>query len=543
MRIALLALAMLFAGVLPACADPTGGILTAMIASSILSAGGPLVIGAAAVNAAFGLASVIAGAVGVGLTVGLQYGVSKLLAPGGPSGQASAVNAPPVRGTIKQASAPQRIVFGKTKIGGVVYLYEVIPPKLYLGLIHSSMPIRDYGRVTIEEKEVVFSRSGSIWTPITPPFLSSGGAARVRVAFQEGTYDQPVNPLAAVARPDLGADFRLPGLANSCWEFDYGADFDEFQLLWGQTQIPNPLVETNSGAPIYDPRNPLNRWPTDWTDAEEVAECIDTWQPTRTAALIQAFFRAAPFGLRAGYDGTNWDEVAKCADFDEKRIGTLTDGFIQRGTIDGVVTLDQPPNQILDSMMTANRAFQVRRSGKGWIEPIRPLEPVFTITDKIIVGGIQFQRDKAKRDRTTKATALFISPIRQFTEVETPAYIKPAEIASDGEELEASLRFAFTSDFQNAERLVKEMVEQSLIDGALSIACSMRAYGLREGHVVRVESAKYPYINGIYQVEEWGLDESRAAISLSLSAFDKTIPVSWNPDNDEQPFVDLTEAA
>lgn len=542
MKILILVLVALTAGSAPAYADPTGGVLTAAIASSILTAGGPLVIGAAAVNAAFATASVIAGALGVGLSVGLQYGVSKLLAPGGPAGQASTVNAPPVKGTIKQASAPQRIVFGRNKIGGIVYLYEVIPPKLYLGLIYSSLPIRDYGRITIEEQEVIFSRTGDIWTPISPPFLTSSGDNRIRVAFQEGTIDQPVNPLAAIARPDLGSDFKLPGLANAVWEFDYGTDFDEFQTLWGQTQIPNPLVETDTGAPIFDPRNPLNRWP-DWTDAEDVADAISTWKPTRTAALIQAFWRAAPFGLQAGYGGTNWDEVAKAATFDERVIGTLSDGFIQRGTIDGVVTLDQPPNQVLDSMMTANRAFQVRRSGKGWIEPAQPLEPVFTISDSVIVGGIQFQRDKAKRDRTTKASALFVSPIRQFTEVETPSYVKTAEIASDGEELEASLRFAFTADFQNAERLVKETVEQSLLERSLSLSCSMHCYGLREGHVVRVESTKYPYINGIYQIEEWALDDNRSSIALTLSEFDKSIPISWNPDNDEQAFVDLAEAA
>lgn len=531
----------LIAGTNAALADPTGGILTAAIASSILTAGGPLVIGAAAVNSAFFIGSVIAGAAGVALNIGLAYGASRLLAPGGGANAGNPINSPGVRGTIKQASAPQRIVFGRNKIGGIVYLYEVIPPKLYLGIIYSSMPIRNWGAITVEEQEVVFSRSGSIWTPIAPPFLV-GSNNRIRVAFQEGTLDQPVNPLAAVARPDLGADFRLPGLANAVWEFDYGADFDEFQALWGQVQIPNPLVETVNGVPIYDPRKPLQRWPDDWRDAEDVADAIDTWQPTRNAALIQAFWRAAPFGLQAGYDGTDWDRVAKAANFDDQPIGTADGEFIPRGTIDGVVTLDQQPNSVMDSMLTANRGFQVRKAGKGWIEPAMPKEPIFTITDSHIVGAIQFRRDRAKRDRITKVSSLFVSPDRQFTEVETPAYLRPDLIDDDGEELERKIRLPFTGRHQNAQRLQKEILDESLLERSLSLAVSMKCFGLREGDVVRVASVKYPHIDGIYQIEEWGLAENRAALSLTMGEFDKTIPVRWTPA-DEQEFPDLAEAA
>jgi hypothetical protein len=474
--------------------------------------------------------------VSASLTVGLSLGLAAIAQRGGNA--ASGINSPAVRGAVKQANAAQRILFGRTRTSGVCYLYEVKPPKLYLGLVYSSLPIPEIGRITVEEKEVIMDRAGSIWTPLSPPFRV-GAANRIRVAMQAGAIDQPVNPLIAEVFPELGADFRLPGLANAVWEFDYGANFDEFQALWGQVQIPNPLIETVQGAPVFDPRRPLQRWPDDWRDPADVADAIGTWQSTRNAALIQAFWRAAPFGLNAGYDGTDWDRVARAADWDDKAIALKDGGFIARGTIDGVVALDQRPNDVMEGMLTANRGFQVRRAGKGWIEPARPEDPLFTITDAMIAGQVQFRRDRPKRDRRNVGRAMFVAPERQYTEVHAPFYVREDLVAADGEELETTVRLPFTTAHQNAQRLIKELVEESLLERTLSITCSMHAFGVREGTVVRVDSRKYPHWNGIYQCEEWRLADDRRTVSFSLVEYDKTISVDWNPSTDEQEFVDL----
>jgi hypothetical protein len=501
--------------------------------------------------------SLLAGA-GVGLTTALTIGTSagSVLVPvgvslaasalartltdkSGPSpaaaaGGIAAINAPEVRGSVKQATAPLRVVFGEARVGGVVYFYDKNPPFLYLGLMHSILPISEYRDLYIGDTLVLLN---NVNTPLAAPYVN-----RLVVNAQAGLDTDAQNTRIANDW-SLPADFRLPGVANSVFRFHYGSDFAEFEALWGQVQVPRAEWVVR-GTPVPDPRRAAHRLDPDPRDPADLYDAIASWDWSNNASLIQAFWTAMPFGLNASFGAIRWDEVARAADFDDERVALKGGGSQARHTIDGVVSLDQKPLTVMEAMLTANRGFISPSRGGVTVSSSQPRDPVMTITDSDIIGGFTFRDDQPKRDLANVASCTFIAPDRAWQDATGPVLRDEALIAADGEELEMSVRMPFTSTHQRAQRVLKGFRDETRVGRLITCVVSLRALGLVEGMVARFESAIWPAANGIYQVHEWGLAESFAGIALVLAEYDAQIARAWNAAADEQAFaLEVEEAA
>ena len=92
----------------------------------------------------------------------------------------------------------------------------------------------------------------------------------MKFSFRNGTRTQAIDPILAAQFPELGAGFRQRGVATLVVEADWGADLDEYQLLWGSLGRPNPTLILR-GVPVYDPRDPTQFLPADPDDPDELA--------------------------------------------------------------------------------------------------------------------------------------------------------------------------------------------------------------------------------------------------------------------------------
>lgn len=481
--------------------------------------------------------------IGIAATVGLtaaQFALARTQSRSLGGTAIGGVNAPEVRASVRQAIPVQRVVLGETRAGGAIYFWEVAPPYMYVGWIHSSRPVSEYKTLYIGDTIVPLYADG---TAAEAPYLSGGygGNSRIKVVTQSGAIDQGVNPLIASDFPGLGAQYKLPGLANTVARFHYGANFDEFQALWGYGGIPD-LQWRMRGAPVPDPRRPGHRLSFDPRDADDLAAAEATWTNTSNAALNQAYWAMMPFGLNAGPDAIDWDAVARQADFDDEAVGLKVGAFQKRHTVDGVVTLDSGPSDVIEAMLTANRGFLVQKQGKIWVSSPRPADPVLTISDDMLAGPFEFRRIKARRDLVNVGRVRFTSPERSWQEAEAPVLRLESEIASDGEELEQMVRLPFTVTHQRAQRLLKGFIDDARLGRHLSCAVDLRAFGLTEGDVVRRWSEHYPEQNGLYSVEGWELPEDMATLGLVLAEYDPLNAIDWDPATDEQDFPELEAA-
>lgn len=478
---------------------------------------------------AWSISSAVSFAVTLGTTIGLSYAASALQrTQTGENGQSPAsINAPEVRGNVKNAVPTQRVIIGQARSGGAMFVYEVIPPYLYVGVLYSSLPISEFGALYIGERKVTFASLPDN-TPVSPLAVEDlpDYAGRLTVCVQRGSLNQGVN---ALITSDLGSKFdttyfETPGVPNVVFKFHYGADADEFLELWGNVQIPNTQWVIK-GVPLPDPRIPSHRLSFDMTDPEDFHQAISTWSWSDTAALAQAFWAMMPFGLKAGPDRIGLDILKESADFDEEAVPLADGGSEKRHVVSCVATLADKPNVVMDALFTANRGFPSQRAGEFHVYSSQPRNPVITITDNMLIGGFEFRRLKPKKDLVNIGRCTYVSPDDEWQDAEGPTDKRLGFIASDGEEFEQTVRLSCTPGQERAFRLLAGFVDEVRLDRFLTCRVTMRAYGLREGDIIRrySETGRYSHHDGLYQVEEWQLAVDRSSLALSLSEYDPTI--------------------
>lgn len=524
--------------------DPVS--IVAAVASAVSSigiTGGPLII-----SGAFAGLTTAAVAVGTVITAGAAIGVAAALGAAQQSmsrgsfqdrGAFSAgVNKQEVRLTSRQEVPPRRWIYGEVLVGGPIFFEESKSPKYYRGMILSDGPIDSIVAVYNSETEITVDLTKASNMQALAP---SRYVSRLKLSFRRGTENQTADPILLGAFPGLGNQFRQRGVATLCFEADWGTDANHNENMWGTSRRPNILVKAR-GVPVYDPGNPTHRLPDDPNDYEDYKDAQSTWDWSNNASLVQADYLWRPNGGRVPLHRMRWDEIARSAEYDQQLIGTKSGELIPRHTIDGVVTAGQQPLQVIQSMLSANRGFVVQSQGRVWVQSSQPQDAVLTITDALIVGGIEYRAASPKTDLVNRVRCRFIDPRQEWQTVDGPVRDRPDLRALDGDLYEAAIEMPWTADHRRAQRLAKSYLDQSRLGKAVTAIVSLDALArskgkLDAGRVVRFDTAILPRANGLYRVDTMEFVENFSAIQLVMTQYDPSIDRDWNPETDEQDFT------
>ncbi len=334
----------------------------------------------------------------------------------------------------------------------------------------------------------------------------------------------------AIFYTQLNSGFCQRGIATAVFEYNYGTDSDDFLATWGQVERPSAYFVAK-GVAIYDPRDPTQNLYDE-----------TTWKMgVNNASLVQATYLTRDYGGRVPKDKILWDKVACAANYDDEVIGCLDGTFIKRYTIDGVVTLDIPPYQIMPQLLTANRGYVLESAGNVWVSSSRPQTPIATIHDGILSGAITYQAAKAKRDLINKLQVRFVATEQDYQVVDGPILNRTDLIASDGETLPGTLTLNYTQDYRRAERLQKAYLESSRLGGNITCTVTTDLLALVDdeliGSVVTFDSCLFSGMNGTYFITSVGFADDFSTISLAMTEYDATIETDWNTATDEAPFT------
>lgn len=448
------------------------------------------------------------------------------------------LNSNDIRLNTRQEVPPQRWIVGEVRVGGPLFFEESITTKYYQGFLLSEGPITEVVEIFNSQERIAFGslEFGGIHVPSTNLDGGANFVGNVRISLRRGMLNQPIDPLLDEAFPELAnGTFRQRGVATLVFEANSAATFAQFERLWGTARRPNPVALVR-GVPIYDPRNPSHILPSNPDDLDEMEAARLTWDWTNNAALVQADYLWRKNGGRIPLGSMDWDRVAASADYDDALIGTKEGVLIKRHTIDGVITAGQNPTAVLQSLLTANRGFVLRQSGRVWVQSSQPVDPVVTITDDDLVGGLEFRRSAPKRALLNRVRCRFVDPRQAWTTVDGPIRDRPDWRAQDGDLYEAAIDLPWTSDYRRAQRLQKAFLEESRIGRTVSATVRVELLGLRAGDAVRFDSKILPRINGIYRIMELGFAEGLSAVTLTCAEYDANIERNWVPA-DEQDFT------
>lgn len=352
----------------------------------------------------------------------------------------------------------------------------------------------------------------------------------VRCCVRLGAEDQTRCPLIAARFPSVTADFRQRGIATVTMEFKHPGDFESFQALYGNVRTPNVFFVVR-GAPIYDPRDPGH----DIDDA-------DTWAFSNNASLVEANYLMADYGGRIDPDRMDWDRIIASADYDQSPMGTDEGEFIARHTIDGLVTLNQRPVDVMGTMLSANRGAIVQEGGRTWISSSKPKTPVLTVTDDLLCGGLQYQPFKNRRELINIVEPRFIASERNYETVPGPEWRDTDLIEAHGEPLPTALNLPFTLDHRRCQRLTKLFGLSAQLEKSVAISLDLKAMAQATGPltdgVITLQSELFSQANGQYEIRTMGFSEGFASIEIAAVQYDGSIENDWDPSVDQKPFVE-----
>lgn len=439
--------------------------------------------------------------------------------------QASAVQV-----TERQSLPFKRVVVGAAYVGGPLFFEQVKAPYLTMGVLLNYGQITGIDKVYIGTNQLAFTSivPNTVLTPIRvvdqPDYPN-----RLKVSFRYGASDQAVDPLIVQDYTDIGSEFRQRGIATAVYRYSFGADQTEYTALWGQVARPN-AYQVVRGAAVYDPR-----------DATQSLTDETTWKWTNNATLVQAWYLTRSWGGRIPTSKMRWDKIAESADYDDSLFGCKDGTLIARHTIDGVITLNQRPFDVMQTLLTANRATILESAGRVWVQSSKPKAPVATIHDRILASGIKYQSAKAKRDLVNKLQVRFVAPDQDYQVVDGPILSRTDLQTADQEVLPATLALNYTLDHRRAQRLQKAFLDSSRLGRTItcSVDTTFMAAAADElvGNVVTVDSQLFSFANGTYLITSVGFADDCTTLSLALTEYDPTIETSWNASTDEQDFV------
>ncbi len=501
----------------------------------------------ALISGAFGVSAAVGGAIGGALvggviSIGISFAAQAFMPKPEPHPQnlagdlnfsdgSGSVNAPEIRYTTRQATAPKRVIVGSAYVGGVLFFQQAKPPYLVQGILINHGVIAGIDKIWIGTNELSIPAivPDVILTPIPAPNQPDYRSyLQVSLGFGEST--QAIDPILAAEFPNLDAEFRQRGIARAVFRFDFGISYENHIDIWGQGQSPAVYLLAR-GVPAYDPRDPTQ-------DLDDET----TWRWTNNATLIQAWYLTRDFGGRIAKAKIPWaTKVVEAADYDDESVPCADGSFIKRHTIDGVITLNQRPVDVMSGMLTANSGYLLQSGGMIWPSSSKPRTPIATIHDGVLAGGIDYRAAKPKRDLLNKLQCRFVASEQDYQTIDGPILNRTDLQAVDGEVLSGTLSLPFTLDHRRAQRLQKSYLDKARLGSSLTCRTDISVLALCDedpvGQSITFDSTLFSMANGTYLCVELGFADNFTTVEWSLIEYDPAIERDWVAADDEQPFM------
>ena len=483
----------------------------------------PVVLGAVALGGAAVAAGGLSAAFAAGGLIGFaaNFGGSMLL-----SAAAQAMMPAPSLGqmelqartvTVREPVMPREMVYGRSRKGGVIVFLHSTGAKdkeLHLVVVLAAHRVKSIGAIYFEGEEAV-DASG---------VAQGRWAGKVAVEKRLGAADQSAFAgLIAAAPEHWTAAHRLAGCAALYLRLSYDGD-----VFPGG--IPNITVDLEGKDDILDPRTGAQIY-------------------TENAALCVADYMAHPiYGIGAaigGPDGIAPDSLIEAANICDEAVPVAAGGSEPRYSCNGVVSLSQTPQPIIEAMLTSMAGRCIWQAGQWRIRAGAYRVPETTLTaDDVREGGLTLTTRQSRAANFNAVRGQFVSPQNSWQPDDFPAYASEAyRLEDNGERVWRDISLPFTISASMAQRLAKIELERARRQMHLTLAGKLKAWRVAAGEATYLRYDRWGFGGAAlpegkpFEVEAVRLDLSqvgggpRLAPELSLR---ETSPLIYDWDVSEE---------
>ncbi len=392
--------------------------------------------------------------------------------------------------TIREAVAPCEIVYGRSRKGGVIVFLHSQPSvgeatlnELHMVIVFASHQVRSIGAIYFDGELAIPAG----W------FEGTGRYERAcNVVRALGTADQTAFPDMPAAVPGLWTtEHRLRGQAAVWIRLYYNADVFP-------SGIPNITADIEGKADVLDPRTGVRGY------SENPALCLADYMAMPTFGIGAAIGAA---------DGINTADLIASANVCDELVARVGGGAEPRYTCNGVVSLAQSPQEIIEAMLTAMAGTCAYAGGQWSIHAGYYRPPTVTLTaDDVREGGLTLTTRQSMAQNFNAVRGTFISPDNDWVVDDFPPYVSAAYVSEDGGAVTYSdITLPFTISASTAQRLAKIELERQRRQQTVDLAGKLGAWRVGVGDTVMLSYARWGFAAKPFEV---------AGVSLELGGGD-----------------------
>ncbi len=384
---------------------------------------------------------------------------------------------------VREAAAPHEYVFGRVRKGGVVTYLEATGSSnkfLHMILCLAGHEVEEISDIYINDEVVTLDGSGFV--------TSEPWDSKIRIRKHLG--DQvaaDADLLAETAQID--SSFVGHGIAYLYIRLEY--DKNVFS-----NGIPL-FTAVVKGAKPHDPRSGTAAW-------------------TANAALCTRHYLVSGFGLDDPLiDDTAFQAAANVCD---EAVALSGGGAQSRYEINGAISADMAPSQILQSMMTAQAGTLFWGGGRWQLRPGYYTAPVKTLTQADLRSAISLDTRVSRRDNYNIVRGVFNDADQDWVQADYPEIASAAFIAEDNDAENAiDFELPLTTDAAMAQRLAKLTLFRGREQMTFSADFSLAAFDLEPGDIVALNIDRFGWASKEFEVTGWRFYADQDASDLRVN--------------------------
>lgn len=453
--------------------------MPAAIVGLIASFGVPGLVTAAGTLTAIG--SVVAGAIGLGLS----YGINALL------GQTDGPKPVDVKTVLRQSLPTRKKYRGLVRTGGVLAFIETDRGSLHMIVYFGEGPCSEILEWYVDERVVTLNEDGFIEAA---PYNS-----KVRIEFRMGAVPSTHYATLASAFSDIwGEDYRGDGWI-SAYVTQFGVKAEKFTSVY-----PNRICVVNSvrrdGA-AYDPRTGLTTW-------------------TANLPLMLRDFMIDSDGMQIDPTYIDDDDIAAAADIGDEIIVTSGGGTVRRYHGQLAFDMSSEPGDAINRLLVATDGrLYLKPSGKigylagAWIEPTVFLPDTSILSYDISDGGGPLRE-------ANEVKVNYTNPLAKYSEASCDPWRDEDDISLSGGVKAISIDAYEIHEHHHARRVAKLRSRRAAPRWQGSITydlCGMKAWDQR---FIRCELLDLDIDFESFEVESAQLADDGMSVTYELISFD-----------------------
>jgi hypothetical protein len=377
-----------------------------------------------------------------------------------------------LRGTLintREADAPHDYVYGTVRKGGVITYVEATGANnkfLHIILTLAGHEVEAIDDVYIDDQVATIDGSGFV--------TSQSWDSKIRIVKYTGS--QTTAPALLLAESgQINSNFIGRGIAYLYIRLEYDTDV-----------FPNgiPLfTAVVRGKKVYDPRTATTAF-------------------SANAALCVRDYITSSQGL--GDPSVNDTTFTASANVCDENVTLSVGGTEKRYTMNGVMTADMTPGDVLQKMMTACAGTTFWGQGEWQLKVGYYTAPVKTLTLDDLRGPISLQTRISMGSIFNSVTGTFNDASQAYVVVDYPKRTSATFLAEDnGVDSPIDLALPFTTSAATAQRIAKMTLFRGREQMVLSADFGLAAFSIQVGDIVAMTIDRYGWSAKEFEVVGW----------------------------------------